>query len=114
MSWTEERIERLKKISWLRMDKGLNPAAIRESLQALIHDRVSIKLVPRKIQVSGDVALVSNVATVVGATPDGSSVTTHTTEVLRRQPDGRWTYVIDDPFFASPDPRGRRRVQRPP
>jgi len=43
---------------------------------------------------------VSNVATVVGATPDGSSVTTHTTEVLRRQPDGRWTYVIDDPFFG--------------
>jgi ketosteroid isomerase-like protein len=63
-------------------------------------DRVSIKLVPRKIQVSGDVALVSNVATVVGATPDGSSVTTHTTEVLRRQPDGRWTYLIDDPFFG--------------
>ena len=74
--------------------------AIRECLQALIHDRVSIKLVPRKIQVSGDVALVSNAATVVGATPDGSSVTTHTTEVLRRQPDGRWTYLIDDPFFG--------------
>ena len=74
--------------------------AIRESLQALIHDRVSIKLVPRKIQVSGDVALVSNVATLVGATPDGSSVTTHTTEVLRRQPDGHWTYLIDDPFFG--------------
>jgi len=26
-------VERLKKISWLRTDKGLNPAAIRESLQ---------------------------------------------------------------------------------
>jgi DNA-binding transcriptional MerR regulator/mannose-6-phosphate isomerase-like protein (cupin superfamily) len=26
-------VERLKKISWLRMEKGLNPAAIRESLQ---------------------------------------------------------------------------------
>jgi len=73
--------------------------AIRESLHALIHDRISITLVPRKIQVSGDIALVSNVATVGGA-PDGSSVTTHTTEVLRRQPDGRWTYLIDDPFFG--------------
>ena len=28
-----EHVERLKKISWLRTDKGLNPAAIRESLQ---------------------------------------------------------------------------------
>jgi DNA-binding transcriptional MerR regulator/mannose-6-phosphate isomerase-like protein (cupin superfamily) len=28
-----QHIERLKKISWLRTDKGLNPAAIRESLQ---------------------------------------------------------------------------------
>jgi DNA-binding transcriptional MerR regulator/uncharacterized cupin superfamily protein len=28
-----EHVERLKKISWLRTDKGLNPAAIRESLR---------------------------------------------------------------------------------
>jgi len=29
-----EHVERLKKISWLRTDKGLNPAAIRESLES--------------------------------------------------------------------------------
>jgi len=73
---------------------------IRDALGSLIRNRVSIKLVPRKIHVSGDIALVSNVATVIGTTPDRSAITTHTTEILRRQPDGRWAYVLDDPFFG--------------
>jgi ketosteroid isomerase-like protein len=44
--------------------------------------------------------LVSNVATVTGVTPDGSPLVTTTTEILRRQPDGRWLHVVDDPFFG--------------
>jgi ketosteroid isomerase-like protein len=34
--------------------------------------------------------------------PDGSpiSMTGHSAEVARRQPDGSWRFVIDNPFVA--------------
>jgi hypothetical protein len=48
----------------------------------------------------GDVALVSNTATLTRATPDGSPVCSTTTEILRRQADGGWAHVVDDPFFS--------------
>jgi len=38
-------------------------------------------------------------AKVHGLLPDGELLATTTTEVARRQPDGRWLYVVDDPFF---------------
>ena len=40
-----------------------------------------------------------------GTTPDGSPVqmSVHTLEVLRRQRDGTWKYVIDDPYGSMRD-----------
>jgi hypothetical protein len=31
--------------------------------------------------------------------PGGEVLSTTTTEVVRRQPDGRSLYVVDDPYF---------------
>lgn len=53
-----------------------------------------------------DVALVSNTATLTGVGPD--PVVSTTTEIFRRQPDGGWAHVVDDPFFIRDAPRARR------
>jgi ketosteroid isomerase-like protein len=56
----------------------------------------------RKLFVSGDIALSSADWTAEIVLPDGSVVTQGgtTAEVSRRQPDGTWRVVIDDPLFA--------------
>ena len=71
--------------------------AIREALQQMIDSGARLELELRDIRVVDDVALVSNVATLTGAGPE--PVTSTTTEILRRQPDGGWVHVVDDPFF---------------
>jgi uncharacterized protein (TIGR02246 family) len=72
--------------------------AIREALKGLIDHGARIKLEPRDIRLVDDVALVSNTATVTGVAPE--PVITNTSEILRRQPDGGWLHVVDDPFFS--------------
>jgi uncharacterized protein (TIGR02246 family) len=72
--------------------------AIRKTLTGLIDHGVRIKLELRDIRLVGDVALVSNTATVTGVAPE--PVVTNTSEILRRQPDGGWVHVVDDPFFS--------------
>ncbi|MFE0389700.1 hypothetical protein ACFW1F_37430 [Streptomyces bungoensis] len=57
-----------------------------------------LKLELRDIRQVDDVALVSNNATLTGAGPE--PVISTTTEILRRQPDGGWAHVVDDPFFS--------------
>jgi uncharacterized protein (TIGR02246 family) len=74
--------------------------AIRESLQAYVEAGARISLELRTIRTTGDLALLSNRATAEGLLPGGAVLSTTTTEVARRQPDGRWLYVIDDPFFG--------------
>lgn len=56
----------------------------------------------RKIFVAGDVALTSAHWNAEFVMPDGSVVTQEgtTAEVSRRQADGTWKIVIDDPTFA--------------
>ena len=50
-----------------------------------------IKCDPRKVVEAGDIALIHNYWTMSGASG-------HAVEVARRQGDGSWLYVIDDPF----------------
>ena len=73
-------------------------AAIRQALQNLLDSGAGLTLEPRDSRIVGDIALMSNTATLspVGSPP----VISDTTEVLRRQPDGTWAYVVDDPFFS--------------
>jgi uncharacterized protein (TIGR02246 family) len=76
-------------------------AGIRDALAEMHRAGARIVLEPRAMHVAGDVAVFSNVATVSGATPDGGEMVTTTTEVARRGPDGRWRYIVDDPFFSA-------------
>jgi uncharacterized protein (TIGR02246 family) len=75
-------------------------AAIREALQQLIDSGARLKLEPRATRLVDDLALVSNTATLTEATPDGNPVISTATEILRRNPDGGWVHVVDDPFFG--------------
>lgn len=71
---------------------------IRKGLQQLIDAGARVKLELRDIRRVDDLALVSNTATLTGVGPE--PVTSTTTELLRRQPDGGWAHVVDDPFFS--------------
>ncbi len=57
----------------------------------------------RKVLVAGDMALMSSSWKVVLATPDGGTAIAMGTsaEVARRQPDGTWRFLIDDPQFVA-------------
>ncbi len=56
----------------------------------------------RKVLVGGDIALSSAAWTAEITLPDGTITTQQgtTAEVSRRQPDGTWRVVIDDPTFV--------------
>ncbi|MEU9288923.1 nuclear transport factor 2 family protein [Streptomyces sp. NPDC048275] len=72
--------------------------AIRGAMRHLVDSGARLKLEVRDIRHVGDVALVSNNATLTGVAPE--PVISTTTEILRRQPDGGWAHVVDDPFFS--------------
>ena len=74
--------------------------AIRQALQQMIDSGARLRLEPRNIRRVDDLALVSNTATLMGPTPDAKPVISATTEILRRQPDGGWLHLVDDPFFG--------------
>ncbi|MGK8486528.1 HD domain-containing protein [Nocardia asiatica] len=74
--------------------------AIRSSLGAMIDSGAKIQLHSRRVHVVGELALLSNDATVSGATPGGDPVISTSTEIARRGSDGSWRYVIDDPYFS--------------
>jgi uncharacterized protein (TIGR02246 family) len=74
--------------------------AIRQALQQMIDSGAHLRLQPRTIRRVDDLALVSNTATLTEATPDAKPVISTTTEILRRQPDGGWLHIHDDPFFG--------------
>ncbi|GAY07390.1 SgcJ/EcaC family oxidoreductase [Pseudonocardia sp. N23] len=76
-------------------------AAISAALGQMRAAGASIALELRRVHVAGDTAVLSNTATVSGITPDGSDVVAPTTEVMRREGDGSWRYVLDDPFFSA-------------
>lgn len=54
----------------------------------------------RKVIVAGDIAITSATYRARLAGPDGGEATGTTAEVVRRQPDGTWRWVIDDPVFT--------------
>ncbi|MGR3866983.1 YybH family protein [Streptomyces graminifolii] len=67
--------------------------AIREALKEVIESGTRVDLQLQHIQQVGDVATMWNILTLTA--PDGSVTRQETTEVVQRQPDGRWQYVID-------------------
>lgn len=77
------------------------PAAMRAMVEGLVGAITHIEGSTRKLFVVGDVALGSGSWTAQVALPDGTTIEQRgtTAEVSRRQPDGTWRLVIDDPLF---------------
>ena len=77
-------------------------AAIREALLGFLALKLPIRLERKRVLEKGDMALVSSTWSLSGTGPDGTAVDLggNTTEVIRRQSDGTWRYVIDDPFSS--------------
>ncbi|HEX8518533.1 MAG TPA: DUF4440 domain-containing protein [Pseudonocardia sp.] len=76
---------------------GFERSAANAALQAL---GAPITTRPRHVYVADDVALLVVDWTIDGTGPDGSPVhlAGTATDVARRGADGRWRYVIDNPF----------------
>ncbi len=77
------------------------PAAVREVLQGFLALGAVFDLRTQRTIRSGDIAIVYSRWTMTGGSgADGSEVnlTGQTSDVVRRQPDGTWLLVIDNPF----------------
>ena len=76
-------------------------AAIREVLQGMIaaEAEFSVDAVTAVSSADGSVAVTRLKGSTTSPGPDGKPVTTpfHSVEVVRKQPDGTWRFVIDDP-----------------
>lgn len=74
--------------------------AIRELLAGFMRRKESFEIEVGKALRSGDVALMASTWKFRGFAEDGGpiDVTGRTADVLRRQPDGSWRFVIDSPY----------------
>ena len=76
-------------------------AAIREVLQGMIAAKPTGKIdaVTAVASADGSVAITRTKGRMTSPGPDGKPVTLpfHSVEVVRKQPDGTWLFVIDDP-----------------
>lgn len=75
-------------------------AGVRESLVAFIALKGTLDLKVTRVLAASDLALVAGVWSFTGTGPDGTPVTLagHNADVLRRQADGSWRIVIDNPW----------------
>jgi len=75
-------------------------AAIREALSAFVAMKPAVTLTARTLAQAGDIALISARWELAGTGPDGAPVRMagQSAEVARRQPDGSWLFVIDNPW----------------
>lgn len=74
--------------------------AIREALSGFLAMKPRIKLDGKKLAEAGDIALTTSKWVVEGTGPDGKPMKMEgqSAEVARRQPDGNWLFVIDNPY----------------
>jgi uncharacterized protein (TIGR02246 family) len=77
--------------------------AIREHLSKLLAMRPSMQILGSRTVVAGDVAQSSSHWHCDAVAPDGSPVHLefHGSELSRRQPDGSWRLVVDNPWGAA-------------
>ena len=76
---------------------------IREALSAFLSLQPTFNLEVRKVLQTGDIALSFADWTLSGTGPDGEAIemAAQTSDVLRRQPDGSWRIVIDNPYGSA-------------
>jgi uncharacterized protein (TIGR02246 family) len=75
-------------------------SAVRESLRAFTAMKGTLDLKVTRVLEAGDLALVLGIWSFAGTGPEGEPVTLagHNADVLRRQSDGSWRFVIDNPW----------------
>jgi len=75
-------------------------AGVRDSLAAFLAMKGTLDLKVTRVLEAGGLALVAGVWSFTGTGPDGAPVklTGHNADVLRRQADGSWRFVIDNPW----------------
>ena len=78
--------------------------AIRAALQELLALKGVMRSENQYALVHGDIALLRAKVHLVATLPDGGrlEINNHTAEVVRRQPDGSWLYILDHPYGADP------------
>ena len=77
-------------------------AAIREALSQFVAAKPTMKLTPKVVAQSGDLAVLTARWDLAMTGQDGkpANMTGQSVEVVRRQRDGSWRFVIDLPFGA--------------
>jgi ketosteroid isomerase-like protein len=75
-------------------------ASIRRSFQGLINMGAKLQANKKRVPYSGNLALLITEWTLVGTDPNGKSINLagRGTIVFRRQPDGNWLMVIENPW----------------
>ena len=77
--------------------------AIREALSAFLALKPKFELEFKKAFQAGDIALLFSDWTLSGTDPEGNAIELAglTSDVARRQPNGSWLVVIDDPYGSA-------------
>ena len=78
-------------------------APIRETVKAFLELKLQMTRETRVLLSSdGEVALTGGKWKATGTDPEGNPIVMsgHSTEVVRRQPDGTWLFMIDSPWWA--------------
>jgi uncharacterized protein (TIGR02246 family) len=79
--------------------------AIREVLQGFVDAKPKLTMETGSIVQVGDLALASHGWKAIGEGPDGPlEIAGRAVEVVRRQADGSWRFVIDDPYGGATTP----------
>jgi ketosteroid isomerase-like protein len=75
-------------------------AAVREALAGFLNLKPKMTLTPRVLANVGDIAMVSSKWALKGTAADGTAVDLagDSVEILRRQADGTWKFIIDSPW----------------
>lgn len=76
--------------------------AIRPVMEAFIATRPELTMEPKEVVRNGELAMTRGTWKLAGTDPDGNPIEMggRSVEVVRRQSDGSWKFVIDDPNGA--------------
>ncbi len=79
---------------------SMGTTALREAFKQFIAINPKITITSHEIIQSDDIALHSSTWKMLGKAPDGTAIeqSGFSVMVLRKQPDGSWLIVIDNPF----------------
>ena len=82
--------------------------AIRAALSEMLAVDGELEMETRYAACCGDIALLSNAWRLTGTDADGAPVelSGQTSEVARRQPNGRWLLIVDHPWGGGADENG--------